>query len=430
MRRSVGFLFVSTLLAQEPLRLSLREAVELAVSAQGNLGARMAAEAVSVAAARQTQARSALLPHVEGAIGAQNLTRNLEAFGIRFETPIPGFQAPTFVGPFNVFDARVYATQTVLDMATVRRWQASRTATAAARAEHEAALDGIAWQTARFYLGALKADADIEAARANVELAGALVELAESQKRAGTGTGIETTRARVQLANERQRLLVAQNQARAARFQLLRALGAPQDTRLELTETLRFEPTDTQAQAVERSDLRAQREREAAARLAAGAAAMERLPTVVAAGDYGAIGTSPGSGRATRIAGVSLRVPIFDGGARGARRAEAEAQLRIEQARRRDLEEQIALEVRLAADALASAAEQVNVAEEGLALAANELAQARRRYEAGVTTSLEVTDAQARLARARDNRVSALYQHNQARIDYGQAVGAIRRMLP
>ena len=58
-----------------------------------------------------------------------------------------------------------------------------------------------------------------------------------------------------------------------------------------------------------------------------------------------------------------------------------------------------------------------------------ELNQARRRYDAGVTTSLEVTDAQTRLERARDNRIAALFNHNLARIDLGQATGAIRRMI-
>jgi outer membrane protein TolC len=125
-----------------------------------------------------------------------------------------------------------------------------------------------------------------------------------------------------------------------------------------------------------------------------------------------------------------LRVPVFDGGRRNARRAESESLYRAEQARTRDLEQQAALDVRLALDALRSAEEQVKVAEEGLKLAGDELSQAQRRYRAGVTTSVEVTDAQTRLARARDNRTAALYLFNQARIDYGQATGTIRSMLP
>ena len=53
------------------------------------------------------------------------------------------------------------------------------------------------------------------------------------------------------------------------------------------------------------------------------------------------------------------------------------------------------------------------------------MAQARRRYQAGVTNSIEVTDAQNRLARARDTRVAALYNYNLARLDLATATGSI-----
>ena len=122
-------------------------------------------------------------------------------------------------------------------------------------------------------------------------------------------------------------------------------------------------------------------------------------------------------------------MPIFDGGRRDARRAEAASQYRQERIRTNDLNEQIELDVRLALDSLRSAEEQVKVAQEGLALSENELAQARRRYEAGVANSVEVTDAQTRLERARDNQIDALFNYNLARIDLGQAMGTIRRMI-
>jgi outer membrane protein TolC len=94
------------------------------------------------------------------------------------------------------------------------------------------------------------------------------------------------------------------------------------------------------------------------------------------------------------------------------------------------LRDQIELDVRLALDSLRSADAQVKAAEEGLKLAQNELAQAQRRYKAGVTSSIEVTDAQTRLQRALDNRINALYNYNVARIDLGTAMGTIRSMLP
>ena len=85
--------------------------------------------------------------------------------------------------------------------------------------------------------------------------------------------------------------------------------------------------------------------------------------------------------------------------------------------------------MRVAIDSLHSADAQVKAAEEGLTLAENEVAQAERRYKAGVSNSVEVTDAQTRLARARDNRVNALYNYNLARIDLGTATGTIQSMI-
>jgi outer membrane protein TolC len=126
---------------------------------------------------------------------------------------------------------------------------------------------------------------------------------------------------------------------------------------------------------------------------------------------------------------VSLQVPVFDGGRRDARRVESASAMRAEQIRTADLRDQIDLDVRLALDSLRSADAQVKTAEEGLQLSEQELAQAERRYKAGVSNSVEVTDAQTRLSRARENRIEALYNFNLARIDLGTAMGTIETMI-
>ncbi|MFB3827799.1 MAG: TolC family protein [Bryobacteraceae bacterium] len=420
----------------EPLQLTLKRAVELALSPEGSARVQISAEMVRQAETRAAQARAALLPNFEAGFTGQNLTRNLAAMGIRFDLPLSGFRFPATVGPFNVLDARATGSQSIFDFASIRRFQSARSGLDAARAERTVTEDQVAAQVARAYLRLLKADADVEAVRANVTLAGSVLELAESQKRAGTGTGIEITRARVQLSSERQRLLVAENERRRAQLELARAIGLRLDTPIQPAAKLEFTPVDpvtlgeAKTRALkERADVLAQQERESGARLASGAVKWERLPTVAAFGDYGSIGTGFGSMLPTRTYGISLRVPLFDGGRRDARRAEAASQYRAEVVRTRDLKEQVDLEIRLALDALASAAEQVEVAREGLALAESELTQARRRYQAGVATGLEVTDAQTRLERARDNQTAALFNHNLARIDLAQATGTIRREL-
>jgi outer membrane protein len=423
-------------LAAEPFPLSLKRAVELAASPEGNTRMRISAEALKQAESRSTQARSALLPDVSGAFTDQNLTRNLAAMGIQVVTPIPGFHIPAFVGPFTTMDARVSATQSIFDLSTYRRFQASKTGVSAAKADVNGSAEQVAAQVARAYLSAVRADADVETSKANVTLSEAVLKQAENQKAAGTGTGIEITRARVQLANDRQRLLVAENARRAAGLQLLRVVGLRLDTDLLLTDKLQYIPVDAvtieQAKAQawkERPDLAAQQEREATARISATAAKMERMPTVAAFGDYGSSGTFIDQALPTRTIGISVRVPLFDGGRRGARRVESESQYRTEKVKTSDLKEQIELDVRLALDELHSAEEQVKVSREGMELAENELAQARRRYEAGVAIGVEVTDAQSRLARARDNQTTALYNYNVGRIDLAQAMGAVRKSV-
>jgi outer membrane protein TolC len=420
-----------------PLQLSLKRAVELATSPEGSTQVQLSAEALKQARARSGQARAALLPDLEASFSDQNQTRNLAALGITsIHLPIPGFQFPTLVGPFTTMDARATVSESVFDFSSIRRFQASRVAVSAAKSDVDTTQEQVAAQVARAYLAAIRNDTDVETATANVTLSQAVLTQTENQKRAGTGTGIEVTRAKVQLANDEQRLLVAGNERRRAYLQLLRAMGLRLDTEVELTDSLRYVPVDAvtleqaKAQAVkERPDYRAQMERESNARLQASATKMERLPSLAAFGDYGSIGTGLNNALPTRTYGFSLRVPVFDGGRRDARRAEVASQFRAEKVRTNDLKEQIELDVRLALDGLHSADDQVKVAQEGLQLAENELAQARRRYEGGVANSLEVTDAQTRLERARDNQTAALYNYNTARIDLAAAMGEVRRTI-
>jgi len=345
---------------------------------------------------------------------------------------------PRVVGPFNSVDVRARVTWDALDLSSIRRYQASRAAMRAAGHDRGNTDDSVSSTVAKAYLSALRADAGVEAYQANVALAEAVLKQSENQKDAGTGTGIEVTRAKVQLSNEKQHLLAVQNERSKAYLQLLRAMGLSLATELELTDKLSYSPTDTisveqaQAEALKnRPDIKAQAEHEAAARLNANAVKLERLPNLVAYADYGTTGTNGDivSLLPTRDYGVALRVPIFDGGRRDARRAEAASQFRQERVRTNDLHEQIELDIRTAIDSLHSAEEQLKVAEEGLTLADSELTQARRRYAAGFASNLEITDAQTRLERARDNRIDALFSYNLARIDLGRAMGNVRRMI-
>ena len=75
-----------------------------------------------------------------------------------------------------------------------------------------------------------------------------LYKLAKDKHDAGTATGVDVLRAQVQLANDKQALLVAQNQYKQSLLALARNLGMSPSTPLELAEPLRYQPL-TQPQA-------------------------------------------------------------------------------------------------------------------------------------------------------------------------------------
>jgi outer membrane protein TolC len=418
----------------ETLRLSLSQAIGIALGPDGNARVQLAKELVRQSKTRAAQARASLLPNLDGSLSYQSRTQNLQSFGLLIR--VPGILIPPFVGPFTVFDARASATQSVFDLGSIRRYQASKTAVTAVDAERQSAEEQTRQQVSRAYLGVLRSQAVLQAERANTELAERLLRLATEQKAAGTGTAIEVTRARVQASNQHQRLLVAENEDRRSRLQLLRAIGLDLNVLVETADPMTSLPPGptTVEQALQtallsRPDWIAQQRREEAARLNREAVTAERVPSVAVFGDYGSSGSAINDSLATRSVGFSIRIPVFDGGRRDARRAETRSLWEQERIRTRDLKAQIELEIRIALDALASAADQVKTAEEGLALAESELAQAQRRYEAGMAPGIELTDAQTRLERARENRISALYAYNAARIDQAAATGTLKDLI-
>ena len=418
------------------MELSLKQAVEIALGSDGSSDVLLSVEHTKQVMARMFQDRAPLLPSLGGSITQQNQTRNLAAFGIRIVIPIPGYTSPVKAPPFQTFDARLTLSQSLFDFSAIRRYQASRSNAEAAKKDTEYTYGLTARQVARAYTQALAAEARLEAAKANVDLAESLVKLAQDQKAAGGGTGLDVTRAQVQLANEKQGLLVAETTRTEAHLNLLHSMGARLDTKLRLTDILQYKPVDplTMDQAItqalqNRPDLKAQQKREDGAKLMSSAVKMERMPSITGFGDYGTIGSSLNNNFSTRTYGVSIRIPIFDGGRIDARRAESEIVLRQESIKTRDHRDQIELEVRVAMERLKSAEQQMKVSEEGLNLAETELGHARRRFQAGVAGSLEVTDAQTRLERARENRISALAAFNVARIDLGLAMGNVRKYI-
>ena len=416
--------------AQAPVRLSFAEAVRRAAGTAPAV--ELAGLRTDEASARVRQARGAFLPSLSVAAGWLNRDFNSKAQGISF----PG--VPTIIGPFNAYDARFRASQTLLDFSGLARLRAARAQVTGSTAEGGAASEGAAAGAALAYLRVARAAAQVVARRADSSVAADLVGLAQAQKNAGVSAAIDVTRARTQLVSAAGALLVARNQLDRARIDLTRALGLDPWTPIEITDTLTaaLPVADVPSRAdsivalalARRPDLAAEVARGDVARTAKSAINAERLPRVDVAGDYGVSGLTPSTSVGTRQIGVQVSIPILDGFRREGRAAEQTAVVRESEVRARDLRQQIAAEVETALLDLASAQAQQGIASERLRLAADEMAQARERFAAGVAGNIEVINAQASLLRARDTDIDARFSAATARVALARAAGLARTL--
>ena len=420
-----------TLAAQEPsagpLRLSFADAVRLAGEAPA---VALATLRTTEADARVRQTRSALLPSVWVGGFWLNRTFNSRSIGISF----PGF--PELIGPFNNYDARFNATQTLFDWSSVARVRAAGALADGSRAERGVTVEGSALTAAVAYVRAVRAQSVVAARQADSGIAAELVGLAEAQRTAGVSPAIDVTRARAQLATAQGLLLVAKNQLDRGRIDVSRALGLDPATPLAFTDSLApslgaadvpvQRDSAVSAALANRPDLRAELARAAAARQTGSAIRAERLPRLELAADYGVNGPTVPHSIATRDLTLQVSVPILDGFRREARLAEQDAVVRESQVREGDLRRQIAAEVDAALLDLGSAEAQQAVAREQLRLAESELSQARERFKAGVAGNIDVITAQAGLIRARDTEIDARFAAATARISLARAAGVAR----
>jgi outer membrane protein TolC len=404
----------------EPLALSFRETLDRGL--QFNLGLLLQEESRKAAHGSRWEALADLLPNLRGSVSERRQVINLEAFGFPAPDPI--------VGPFNVFDARIGVSQRLVDLAAVNT---SRAASLDERVQVlgiRSARELVVLVTVNLYLEAISAASRVEVARAQLETAEALGRQAANLKTSGLVAGIDVLRADAQVQRQRQRLIVAANDFEKAKLRLGRAIGLPPGQAIRLTDPIPYAPLEAVPiqQALDdayahRADFLAAASRVAAAEARARAASAENLPSLSVDADYGTIGQTVSTAHPTYTLAATLRVPIFEGGRVKGRTITADAELRQQRAAYDDLRGRIDTEVRTALLDVDAAAQQVDTAQTTVTLATQELAQARDRFAAGVSDTIEVTRAQESLARASEDRIEALYQHNVAKAALARAVG-------
>ena len=409
--------------------LSLRDAVQRGLTY--NLGAVGMAQAVRQAQGQERVARSALLPNLNGAFRENYLTEDLQAMGIR----VPFL--PKVVGPINYFDLRATLTESFVDMTAVNNVRAAKDLVHANQQSVADARDVIVLAVAGSYLQVIAAKARVESARAQVEAAKAVYSQTLQMRQAGLSAQIEVNRTLVQQQTQQQRLATLENDLARQKINLARLTGLPPNAAYDLSDSVAFAPPppiavdDAVKQALDaRADLKAAAEQVHAAEHSRAAAKAERLPSLAVSADLGEIGPRFNQGATTYTVAGSVKIPIWQGGRATGDIEQSEAALDQRRAELDDLRGRIESDVRNAFLDLQAAASQLDLARNNQDLARESLRLSREKLDAGVTDSVEVTEAQEAVASSELDYITALFAHNLAKLSLARALGQTEQRLP
>ncbi|HYT69033.1 MAG TPA: TolC family protein [Vicinamibacterales bacterium] len=311
----------------EPVALSVKDAVQRAL--QNNLGLLLQEEAETSARGARWRALAELLPNVSGTLNERRQVINLEAFGFPAK--------PSIVGPFNVYDARVYLSQSVVDLSKMNDARAATLNAEAQKYGVRTARDLVVLVAVNLYLETVASSSRVEMTHA--QQAEALLKQAQDLKNSGLVAGIDVLRAQVQLQTQRQRVIAAETDYEKAKLQLARAIGLPVGQPITLTDKIPYAAMPIPPlEAVlpkafeSRSDYLAAKSRVEAAQASQRAANGSLLPSLHFDADYGAIGQTLDSAHSTYSVAATVRIPVFEGGRATARRLETGSALRQREA--------------------------------------------------------------------------------------------------
>lgn len=404
------------------LPLSLDDAINR--GQKQNLGIILQGSAAQTANGERLQQLQQLLPTLTAASSITVQQVNLAAFGIKFQ----GIKE--IVGPFQVVDFRAYLSQNLVNIAALENYIAAKHNFAAANLIAEDARDLVVLTVGNGYLVCVADAARIEAINAELKTSRLSLDQAAAAHDAGTVPRLDVLRAQVDFQNEQQNLISATNQLAKDKLTLARSIGLPLDQNFTLTDTAPYKSLEhvdadtafAQASAT-RKDLQAAAEQLKSAQSLKKAAIADQFPVASFTGDFGDIGTTPGHSHGTFTATGQVSAPILQVARNRGEQQVANAVLEQAKVRQADQLQQVNADIRASILDIESAAKLVEATRSNVDLATEALSEAQQRFHAGISDNLPVSQAQTQFERANDQYISALYQHNVAKLSLARALG-------
>lgn len=399
-------------------RLSLQQAVETVVTATPEIVAARAAAHESEQ--RVPQARAGYFPRIDFTQTWQRGNQPVFVFGsllAQRQFADIDFALRQLNHPEPLTNSRTAFSleQVLFDGGRTRAAvRAASLAADTAKAAERQVRSELALAATRAYGQVLRAAAEKHAAESAVAAAEEDARTAEARRDAGTGTEADLLSMRVHLAQMRARAIDASGNERIARADLNRLMNAPLDRAWVLDEPAVVETALPNVSSLVEQALRLRPEIQQAAlrrdlsRVQRQAAAGALLPQAVVQGGYEWNDGRRGSPAAAWMAGASVRVSLFDGGATIARLREASFAMERAQAEQDRAEAAVRIDVWTATEHLAAARGREAVGRAAVMQARESQRMIRDRYEAGMAPAGDVIRAATAALDAEAQRIGAL----------------------
>jgi outer membrane protein TolC len=404
------------------LELSLEDAIQRGL--RQNLGLILQNSTLKNSNGQRLEELQALLPTVTAAASYQVQQINLAAYGLKF----PGLNP--IIGPFQVIDFRAYLTQNLVNISALQNYIAAKHNFASAKLTAEDAHDMVVLTVGNAYLLVIADAARIEAVTAELATSKISLDQAVAAHEAGTSPKLDVLRAQVDYQNEQQSLISTKNNFEKDKLALARTIGLPLDQAFHLSDKVPYaaldhvDPQTAFEQALKaRKDLASYAEQVKSADAQKKSAWAYQLPVASVSGDFGDMGTTAGHSHGTYSVTGQISVPVLQIAKTKGQEQVADAQYEQAKAKLADQVQQVNQDIRDSLLDIEAAAKLVQATSSNVELANQALSDAQQRYHAGVSDNLPVSQAQTQTEQANDQYISALYQHNVAKLALARALG-------
>jgi outer membrane protein len=393
--------------AQAAQSLTLQQAEQIAVQNHPQIQA--AINMASAAESKVTQERSAYYPTAYGSltgVGAENDSRIAAG---ALNNPVI----------YDRYANGLTVSQLVTDFGRTHELVKSSNLHAQAQQENVIMTRAdVLLQVDQSYFSALKAQAVLAVAQETVKARQLVSDQITALEQNKIKSGLDVSFANVDLAQARLLLIQAQNDLQVAFAQLSSALGYSDERTFQLAdEPLPATQPEALSDAVQqalknRPELVSERLDVNSAQSYATAERDLKLPTISAVGTAG-LTPYRGDALAPRYAaaGFNVNIPIFNGHLFGALQSEANSRAQAESQYLRDLQDRIVRDVRTAWLNANSAFERLSVTQQLLDQTNQSLDLAQSRYQLGLSSIIELSQAQLNQTQAEIAQASAKYDY-------------------